>query len=142
MGQNNHFMLLVLVFAIIFGSYVAFGNLIGSLFIPFGYTTKLISVCGLNLLVAGVLGSIVFSKFVDITGKYKATVLLLATLFTASMGVTRLYLGETDTTFMVYMVCIIGFFGVPFIPLCLAFAIELTFPMQPALINGSMMLIG
>ena len=37
---------------------------------------------------------------------------------------------------------ILGFFATGYIPLCISFAAELTFPLQPALLNGSMTLIG
>ena len=70
-------MLLCLSFALLFGFYVSFGNLISSIFTPFGLTPNEISMVGLYLLVAGILGALVIGAFVDRTGLYKTTTICL-----------------------------------------------------------------
>ena len=82
MKENTSFMLLCLSFALMFGFYVSLGNLISSIFSPFGLNPTEISLLGLYLLVSGIVGAIVMGAFVDKTGYYKVTIIVLSLLNT------------------------------------------------------------
>ena len=137
-------MLLCLSFALLFGFYVSFGNLISSIFTPFGLTPNEISMVGLYLLVAGILGALVIGAFVDRTGLYKTTTICLCLaniIFLATVNQTVYHLEFSYTLFLTSCI-LMGFASVSYIPLSLGFAAELTFPLQPALVNGGMLLTG
>ena len=144
MRENTAFMLLCLSFALMFGFYVSLGNLISSIFSPFGLSPYEISMLGLYLLVAGIIGAVVVGAFVDRTGTYKMTMIVLSllnTIFLTAVNQTVYHIDNSYTLFLVSLI-LMGFSSVSYIPLCFSFAAEVTFPLQPALINGAMLLAG
>ena len=87
MKSNTPFMLLVISFALIFGFYVALGNLISSIFTPFHMEAKEIAMVGLYLLASGIVGAIVVGALVDRTGLYKVTTLILGAANIVFLGI-------------------------------------------------------
>ena len=137
-------MLLALSFALMFGFYISFGNLISSIFTPFGLSPQDISMVGLYLLLSGCIGAVVMGAWVDRTGAYKKTSLCLCAaniIFLTTVNQTVYHL-EYSYTLFVSSCILMGFSSVSYIPLSLGFAAELTFPLQPALVNGGMLLAG
>lgn len=144
MKENTSFMLLCLGFALMFGFYVSLGNLISSVFSPFGLSPKEISMVGLYLLLSGIVGAIVIGALVDRTGAYKSTTIVLSLLNCIFLTVVNQTVYHIDYSYALFLVSLLlmGFSSVSYIPLSMSFAAELTFPMQPALINGAMLLAG
>lgn len=103
-----------------------------------------IAMVGLYLLGSGIVGAIVVGAFVDRTGLYKSTSIVLgvANIFLLCILNQTLYHIEGNETRFYVAVCFMGFTSVAYIPLSLSFSAELTFPLQPALVNGSMILAG
>ena len=142
--QNLNFFLLAVAFALPFGAFLAIGTLMSNIFDPFGYKPAELSSIALMLLGSGVVGAIITGLIIDKTGAYKSTMhvvtfmtgvstwMLIVTLtwFTANQS---MFLGWCET---------LGFFATGFIPLSLSFGAELTFPLQPALVNGTLTLLG
>lgn len=127
-----------------FGFYVALGNLISSIFTPFHMQAHEIAMVGLYLLLSGIVGAVLIGAFVDRTGLYKLTTLVLGVaniVFLCIVDQTLYHIDRGSTAFYV-AVCFMGFTSVAYIPLSLGFSAELTFPLQPALVNGSMILAG
>ncbi len=142
MKENKSFSLLVISFALMFGFYVSLGNLISGLFTPFGLNAIEITYMGLYLLGSGILGAVVVGAWVDRTATYKSTMAVLTLcniVFLVCTNQTLYHLTE-DRTLFYASVCCMGFSSVALIPLSMGFAAELTFPLQPALVNGGMML--
>ena len=80
----------------------------------------------------------------DKTRKYKLAMNL--TTFIITLGTIGLIVGlkfyrENESIFIGWMQ-VLGFFCTAYIPLCLSFAAELTFPLEPALVNGTLTLTG
>ena len=124
-------MLLCLSFALMFGFYISFGNLISSIFTPFGLSSHDISMVGLYLLLSGILGAVIVGAWVDRTGTYKATTLVLCIANIVFLTIVNQILYHLDYSFTLFMIaCILmGFSSVAYIPLSLGFAAELTFPL-------------
>lgn len=144
MKENTSFMLLCLGFALMFGFYVSLGNLISSIFTPFGLSPREISTVGLYLLLAGIIGAIMVGAIVDRTGAYKITTIVLSLLnviFLTVVNQTVYHLEYSYALFMISMM-LMGFSSVAYLPLSFSFAAELTFPLQPALVNGALLLTG
>ena len=137
-------MLLGLSFAFMFGFYISLGNLISSIFTPFGFSPFDISMVGLYLLVSGIIGAVIVGIMVDRTGAYKITMITLSTMnviFLTIVNQTVYHLEFSKELFYASLI-LMGFSSVAYIPLTFSFAAELTFPLQPALVNGFLLLAG
>ena len=141
MKENNSFMLLTVGFALTFGGYVGFSNLASNLLDPFGLKPSQIAQIGICLLVAGMIGAVIAGIFVDRTAKYKFTALSGLTVTFISVLVMTYALHSFNTNLFIGMTFILGIGAVGYIPVSLAFGIELTFPMPAATVNGSMFMV-
>ena len=103
-----------------------------------------IAMTGLYLLGSGVVGAMLVATWVDRSNTYKITTIVLGlanVIFLGIMNQTLYHIDEDRTLFLV-AACFMGFTSVSYIPLTLSFAAELTFPLQPALVNGALTLGG
>ena len=144
MGENKNFLLLSIALALPFGSYIAIGTLVSNLFDPYGYSSSELSFICLELLLCGVLGAILIGAFIDKTLKYKCamlTITFIITFATLMVICSLTWYLENESIFIGWME-ILGFFCTAYIPLCLSYGAELTFPLQPALVNGTLTLMG
>ena len=131
MKENKSFLLIAVAFALTMGFYTAFGNLIGTIFTPFHMTAHDIAMTGLYLLGSGVVGAMLIATWVDRSNTYKMTTIVLGlanVIFLGIMNQTLYHLSEDRTLFLL-SACFMGFTSVAYIPLTLAFAAELTFPL-------------
>jgi len=131
-------------FALMFGFYVSLGNLISSIFTPFGLSPHDISMLGLYLLLSGIIGAIIVGVIVDRTGFYKLTTFVLSAMNLGFLIIVNQTIYHIDYSYalMVVSLLFMGFSSVSYIPLSFSFAAELTFPLSPSLINGAMLLTG
>ena len=144
MAQNRNFLLLAIAFALPFGSFLAIGTLVSNLFDPFGYNASDLSFICLMLLMSGVLGAILVGAFVDRTAKYNFTmksITAMTTIATLMILVSLTWYLENQSMLITWME-ILGFVATGYIPLCLSYGTELTFPLQPALVVGTLTLLG
>lgn len=115
-----------------------------NVFDPFGYTPSELAVIALIMLVAGVIGSIIVGVFVDKTGWYKRTMIILGVLV-LSTGILVLigisYIPRQKGV-MIGLFALLGLFAIGYVPLSFSYGAELTFPLQPALVNGTLALLG
>lgn len=144
MKENKSYMLHMISFSLMFGFYVSYGNLISLLFTPFGFSPSEIANLGLYLLVSGLVGAILTGIWIDRTNTYKITSLvLIAGNVIFLTGITQtVYHAEYSRTLLLLSIILMGFCAVSYIPISLGLASELTFPLQPALVNGTMILLG
>ena len=141
MKENSSFMLLTLTFAITFGSYVGFGNCISNILDPYGLQPYQLAQIGIGLLVSGLFGAVVSGIFVDRTGKYKACILIMLTMIVTCISIMAYSLMIDDIDTFVNTTFVLGFCAVGYVPISLALGVELTFPMQPVTVNGSMIML-
>ena len=141
--DNTNFLLLTLAFALPAGSFTTLGNLLSNLFDPFGYSQSELSFICLKLLLAGVVGTILFGAIIDRTQKFKLSVYFITMTMCVSTVITiyLLYYHPENKVGFVTMLTLVGFFCTAYIPLCICFGAELTFPLQPALVNGTLGMI-
>ena len=137
-------MLLGISFALPFGAFLAIGALMSNLFDPFGFGPGELSTLALLMLGSGILGAVLTGVFIDKTNKYKSTMhfLLFMTMFSTIMIIVTLsYYLENESMFL-GLFELLGFVSTGFVPLALSYGAELTFPLQPALVNGTLTLLG
>jgi len=142
--DNKNFTLLLIAFSLPFGSFLAVGSLMSNIFDPFGFNASGVAFVSLGLLVSGVIGAVIFSILLD---KYKLYKFLMSfcagvvCIATTLLMTTMFMLPDVKAFIAICLICG-GVFGTGYFPLCFAYSGELTFPMQPALVDGIMNLIG
>ena len=98
----------------------------------------------LLLLLAGVFGAIIIGAFIDKTHKYKCamkSVTAMIAFCTVMVIATLTWFNDSDVMFIGWLE-VLGLFGTGYIPLCLSYGAELTFPLAPALVNGTLTMVG
>lgn len=142
--DNKNFTLLLIAFSLPFGSFLAVGSLMSNIFDPFGFKPSAVAFVSLGLLVAGVTGAVIFGILLDKFKLYKFLMSFCAGVvcIASSLLMATMYMFPTLKAVISILLIIGGIFGTGYFPLCFAYSAELTFPMQPALIDGLMNLIG
>ena len=112
-----------------------------NVFDPYGFQPSEIAFLCLGLLFVGVLGAVLFGCFLDCTKLYKITmhVTMIVVIFATGACIVVLKWFTESSLFKVYLIVLLifsGFFSTGYYPLCISYGSELTFPIQPALING------
>ena len=94
-------------------------------------------------MLAGVVGTVLFGAIIDRTQKFKLSVYFITLTMCVATVITiwLLYYHPENKTGFVAMLTLVGFFCTAYIPLCICFGAELTFPLQPALVNGTLGMI-
>ena len=118
----------------------SYGLLISDLFTPFGFSPGLIAIYGIVFFFSGISGTIVFAIIADKTLKLKLILLILGGCTTLGVFGVSLFVTDIFSARVVFTLILCTFFGVAFLPQAINFAAELTFPMQPAVITGGMIL--
>lgn len=134
--KDKQFVLLLLIFGCLDGVFIGIGVVLDPFFKALGFGTSQISALGALFIVSGVLSSILIGIFLDKTQKY------LITMRSICIGSTILFIigYAAFATGNIYIVganiILDGIALVPFLPVCISFAAEITFPMQEAVIVG------
>ena len=142
--KNPNFLLLGISFALPFGSVLAIGALMSNLLDPFGYSPAELSTLALLMLGSGVVGAVLAGALIDRTGLYKTLshIILFLTMFCGVMLVVTLKYFGSNENLLAGWCQLLGFVSTGYIPLALSYGAELTFPLQPALVNGTLTLLG
>ena len=96
---------------------------------------------GLIMLVGGVFGAVVSGIILDRTQAYKRLIQVM--MLAASIVLGLIYhniLTGGPVGLLYFLVGVLGFAMFSVLPSSLGLGVELTFPMQPALVNGTMMI--
>ncbi|KAG2379006.1 hypothetical protein C9374_007644 [Naegleria lovaniensis] len=142
MFTNIPFIFIWLAFGFGVGSVNCFLTELNSIATPQGYSVNEVAFMGISFVATGLLGAALFGVAADITKRYKL-ILLIAGIPAAGcyvwFSVNNLAI-RTDTHFILAMVsiCLIGFFGIPLVPIMLEMACELTYPV-PESFSASLM---
>jgi MFS family permease len=138
--DNASFRYLLIAFGLKQGTMNTFGLLISDIFTPFGYPAGLLALYGMVFFFSGIAGTIVFAIIADRTLKLKAILFTLAITVGAQLALIACFAADVISTRLLIALALSTFFGVPFLPQSFNMAAELTFPMQPAVITGGMVL--
>ena len=144
--ENLNFLLLLVAFALPEGSFLAITAIVSSVADPFGFTPSEISFLVFGMIFFGVAGAVKFGIILDKTGMYKMvmiTNLLITVVATTILGMVLMFF--TNSSYfkpLVFIQMIVaGFFATAFGSICYSYASELTFPMQPSLVNGLLSIV-
>ena len=142
--SNRNFLMLVIAYALPFGAIQAVGTLMSNIFTPFKYSPAELAMMGLILLFTGIAGAVTVGIVIDKTGYYKKTMHTIGfgVLSTCAFILSSLIYWHEVKALIFIGFALLGFCAIGYVPLCLSYGAELTFPLQPALINGTLTLIG
>ena len=138
--KNTSFLLLTIQHAMTNGCFLAVGALMSNLLHPFGFSPSQIGQLGLVMTVFGVMSAVLMGVIVDRTAQYRRIhlTLMISIVITAWLSIYALWTGLA--WFIVVSVTLMGICDVGIRPIAFSYGVELTFPMQPALINGIMVI--
>ena len=113
-----------------------------SFFAPLGFKPMEIASIGLTMLVSGIFGAAFTGWFLSKTAAYKKVLLfmMIVTLLMGGLLGHQLIFTRSLTVILVYMI-VLGVSMISVVPTSLDLGVELTFPLQPALVNGTMFMI-
>lgn len=116
-------------YIVIYGTFLSFGATSNFLFKPYGYENTTIAFQGICLIVAGVIGSIVFSIYIKRTNKYGFTIRLLTSISILILILITIILNiSTSLVGPIILAICIGFTFTPVIPISYDLGCELAFP--------------
>lgn len=144
MWANKNFMTLSVAYALIYGVGNAISSTMSNLLNPFGYIPSDIAVACSIALIIGVVGALCIGSFLDHTAMYRKTHVTLSFVTLLSIIVLVLTLKFCDPIFfnLLFSTVLFGIGSVSFYPTSLSYGAELTFPLQPALVNACMNFLG
>lgn len=144
MLANKNFLLLTIGYALTYGIYCTVGSTISNLLHPFGFSPSEISIAGGSCMLSGVIGALLIGLYVDHTSLYRRTHLILGFMVIVSIFMVAYVLTHSNGELLPILASTIvfGISGVSFFPVALSYGAELTFPLQPALVNATMNFTG
>ena len=92
-------------------------------------------------MVSGLVGAVMSGVFVDRTGCFKICLIIVLTIVVGSLTSMTYCLTIGNLDLFVWLAFILGFGAVGYVPISLALGVEMTFPLQPVTVNGSMLML-
>jgi len=126
--KMKNYMLLVLVFTVLFATYIALATVIDPLLLPFGFYPGTIALLGGCFIIAGVISTIVFGLILDKTKKYLLTLRVITACSLFGSILAYCLLPQANTLLTSLIISLFGIFLVPIMAVGFAFATELTHP--------------
>ncbi|XP_041029430.1 choline/ethanolamine transporter FLVCR1 isoform X2 [Cetorhinus maximus] len=145
--RNVPFVLLLLSYGILTGSYYSVGTLLNQMIITYYEGEELnAGRIGLTLVVAGMVGSIIAGLWVDRTKTYKQTTLAVYIIAFIGMLIFTFTLNLGYLQIIFVTAGALGFFMTGYLPLGFEFGVEITYPepegTSSGLLNASAQLFG
>jgi predicted MFS family arabinose efflux permease len=136
------FMLLSVVFGVVIGTSYAVSTLLNETMVPLGYSVGEVGLCGVLMVMGGLLGAALAGYLVDLTHRYK---LLLVVFFACAAACLAAY--TTALAFVGHSVPLLaaictalGFFMIGLLPVGMEAAVISTYPVPEAISAGLLLL--
>lgn len=140
--KDKNFVLLMISFCFVDGSFISFGSILSAIFTPLGFDTAEITIIGLVTVIVGVFSSMFAGAYVQKKYKYKL-MLMLSCWGTAICLIASVFtFPSRDLALVLPNVCLVGLFIVPVIPVSMNMSQEITFPMEQTVVTGVLMMLG
>lgn len=142
LSTNRNFQLLSLVYALANSPYSSFGSLLALVFTPFGVSVSQISWLGAIGVIVGAPVAIIFGIYLDRTRAYKKS-LTICPIISCLVSIIFPRVLASTPSFATLMTITMVFLSasISIVPLCMAFSVEVTYPLNASLINGTMQII-
>jgi MFS family permease len=140
--KDKSFFVLLVAFTMLDSIFIALGVVIDPFFEALKFSSTEVSILGGAFIIAGVLSSLLFGVLLDKFRKYS---LILKIICVGSCVVLSSFypIMLTGSKLFVFIIAVVfGMILVPFLPVGTAYAGEITFPMQEAVIIGILQMTG
>ncbi|XP_056283492.1 feline leukemia virus subgroup C receptor-related protein 1 [Pseudoliparis swirei] len=137
LGRNRAFLLLLVTYGIMTGSFYSVSTLLNQMIMACYENQELnAGRIGLTLVVSGMVGSIVCGVWLDRTKMYKMTTLIVYGLSFLGMLVFTFTLNLNNITLVFFTAGALGFFMTGYLPLGFEFGVEITYPESEGTSSG------
>lgn len=127
--KNKQFVLLMMIFGCLDGVFIGIGVVLDPFFEALGFSTSEISALGGIFVICGVLSALVIGYVLDKTSKYQLTMRSICIGSTVLFAVGYASFATGNIYIVGANIILDGFALVPFLPVCISYAAEVTFPM-------------
>lgn len=138
--KNRNYMLLTLNACCLYANTSTLSAIVSALTKPYGFKGTDNALFAVVFIVTGLVGTVFAGIMLDKYRKYKISIILIAIVAMIAYGLTYLTLPTGVAGYFAANLGLVGFGTLPVIPVCFAFAVELTYPIQEAMSNGMMVL--
>jgi FLVCR family MFS transporter 7 len=144
---SKAFMLLFVCFGLGLGVFNALLTLTDQIICVRGYTSDDAGLMSGLMIVFGTIGSLVFGFIAGKTKKFEEIAKLsFCTVAVASVIFAILLLNNNDhgtlKAFVYIIFCIVGFFGLPLLPICMEMSVECVYPIGESICTGFLFISG
>ncbi|EDV21992.1 uncharacterized protein TRIADDRAFT_59549 [Trichoplax adhaerens] len=135
--MNRNFMLLLISYGIITGSYYAISTLLGEIILPEIPNQEVaVGIMGFILIISGLVGAFLVGFWLDWTRRFKGTTVTfyIFSVIAAVAFTLGVYFKQLE---VLYFICgAFGFFATAILPVGFEFAAEMTYPISEGLSSG------
>jgi hypothetical membrane protein len=130
------------IFTLVDGTFISFGTCLSTIFAPLGFSTTSCSLLGAGTVVFGVIAAFL-AGFILKRTKKNLLLLRINCFGSTLMLLIGIWVLQSGIHWLVFInIFMAGFIIVPIVPIGLNFASELTFPQEPTVITGFVLMVG
>jgi FLVCR family MFS transporter 7 len=145
--KSKDFLILLFSFGLSLGLFNALTTLIEQIICVRGYSDDDAGYFGGAMIVSGIVGSILAGVILDKTKRFEELAKIcfaMSSLSSIFFCILQLY--DNDKSVIYYLIlisfCLIGFFGLPLLPICMEMSIECVYPIPEATSTGLLFIGG
>jgi FLVCR family MFS transporter 7 len=145
--KSKDFLILFFSFGVSLGTFNAFTTLIEQIICTRGYSDNDAGYFGGAMIVSGIVGSIIAGVLLDKTKRFEEIAkICFAMCALANILFVIIQLNNNDHALNYYLIllsfCLIGFFGLPLLPVCMEMSVECVYPIPEATSTGLLFIGG
>eukprot|EP00013_Stygamoeba_regulata_P023733 CAMPEP_0177646896 /NCGR_PEP_ID=MMETSP0447-20121125/10012_1 /TAXON_ID=0 /ORGANISM="Stygamoeba regulata, Strain BSH-02190019" /LENGTH=566 /DNA_ID=CAMNT_0019149447 /DNA_START=163 /DNA_END=1863 /DNA_ORIENTATION=+ len=142
LARDLPFLLLSVVFGVVIGAFYAVSTILNETMVPLGYTVGDVGLCGMLMVVGGLLGACLAGYLVDLTHRYKLLLMsFLGCTAVCLAGYTAVLAFAGRTVPLLASICtLMGFFMTGLLPVGMEAAVISTHPIPEAISAGLLLM--
>ena len=126
--KNRNFMLFLCFHGLVYGCFNSQAVIMNLVLKPFGYTDFDNGLVGAVLIIFGLMGSIIIGLLVSKGNHYKFWLIICTLGYIISVIIMIFLLDQQNIYILLIAIIILGFFGLPILPISFELACEINFP--------------
>lgn len=138
---NKNYRWILVCYMIAYGYYTGMAALLDAILQPYHMTSSSVSIIGVCFILSGIIGSFIFSAYLDRTKKFLKTLKFILIGMLVSVSCSLFTLPSKSFTLILINCAVSGFFTISIIPVAFAFSVELTHPISEPMSNGVMIIL-
>lgn len=145
--KSKDFLILFFSFGLSLGLFNGLSTLIEQIMCIRGYTDEDAGYFGGAMIVSGIVGSIIAGIILDKTKRFEETAKVcfcVSSLTSILFVILQLYNNDKSTIYYLVLASfgLVGFFGIPLLPVCMEMAVECVYPIPEATSTGLLFIAG